>query len=548
MKRRNADLPAPASADSRPVIWTVSVSRLSRLLHDVTPEFDTRAQIENIHLGFEEAVTTLRGRLQRERCDVLIAAGSNGAYLKNRIDRPVVLVRPDGFDLMLALAQAHRVSSRIAVVTHQAEVPAFADFQDSFGLDIPQRAFATAEDARALVRELVAKGFKAIVGTGLAADLAEQAGVAGILMYSADTIRQAFENAIEMSRQMARAADAADAQSLRPRPGRGGGGRYTIGDLLGDSDPMAALREELRRFAASQRTVLITGDTGTGKELVAQAIHAGSPRRHGPFVAVNCGAIAESLLESELFGYEEGAFTGSRRGGHIGLMETAQGGTLFLDEIGEMPLALQTRLLRALEEREVLRVGASRPVPIDVRVLAATHGDLQAMTAAGRFRQDLYYRLNVLRLHLPPLRERGADITLLARHFLGTAIRGPAPEWSEPALRALRGHAWPGNVRELRNLVERVAVYAEQLDGPVDLALLRRCAPELFVSSRTPAVSPAAITQPVAAAPRRRRGIPPPRAELQRVLDRAGGDRQLAGQILGVSRTTLWRWLGAAGL
>jgi propionate catabolism operon transcriptional regulator len=426
-------------------------------------------------------------------------------------------------------------------------VPAFAEFQKSFGMDIAQRAFVTAEDARTQVRELIAEGCKVIVGTGMAADLAEQAGVVGMLLYSADTIRQAFETALEIARAVGTAESTAATAS---RAGRGGGGRYTLADLIGDSAPMQALRRELVQFAASDRTVLISGDTGTGKELVAQALHAGSARRRGPFVAVNCGAIAESLLESELFGYEEGAFTGSRRGGRVGLIETAHGGTLFLDEIGEMPLALQTRLLRALEEREVLRVGASRPVPVDVRVLAATHGDLAAMTAAGRFRSDLYYRLNVLRLHLPPLSGRGGDVEQLAEHFLRSALRGRAPGFSEPALRALRAHDWPGNVRELRNLVERLAVYCEGGSGPIDLPLLRRCAPEVFARGAV-AELPGAVAAPgvsrSAEPPRERRRRGPAKPEdLQRVLDRAGGDRQVAARMLGVSRTTLWRWLAGA--
>ncbi|TDU28393.1 propionate catabolism operon transcriptional regulator [Panacagrimonas perspica] len=548
MKRRNDSYVADDSGGSahRPVIWTVSVSRLSRLLQDVTPEFDTRARIENIHLGFDEAVTTLRGRMQRERCDVLIAAGSNGAYLKNRLDKPVVLVRPDGFDLMLALAQAHRISPNIGVLTHQTEVPAFDDFQKSFGLDIAQRAFETAEDARTQVRELVALGCTAIVGTGLAADLAEQAGVAGILLYSADTIRQAFESALEI----ARAVGSAETQAPSLRAGRGsGGGRYALSDLIGDSAVMRALRHDIVNFATSDRTVLISGDTGTGKELVAQSLHAGSPRRKGAFVAVNCGAIAESLLESELFGYEEGAFTGSRRGGRTGLMETAHGGTLFLDEIGEMPLALQTRLLRALEEREVLRVGASRAVPIDIRVIAATHGNLDAMAAAGRFRRDLYYRLNVLRLQVPKLIERGADIVQLARHFLEASLGEAAPEWTEAALDVLRAHAWPGNVRELRNLVDRVAVFCEGSTAPIDVALLRRCAPELLGGSHhseDARLTPSPEAEPKTSAARRRSSGPRP--DLRRVMERAGGDRQVAARILGVSRTTLWRWLRDAKL
>ena len=302
-----------ADDDPRPVIWTVSIARLSRLLHDVTPEFDRRARIENIHLGFEQAVTTLRGRMRRERCDVVIAAGSNGAYLRSRLDRPVVLVKPDGFDLLKALADARRAASRIGLLTHQTEVPGFTDFQRSFGLDVQQSAFLTAEEARAKVRELVADGCGAIVGTGMAADLAEQAGVAGILLYSADTVRQAIENALDIARAMEKVSPAG-----KPRGRRSAGGRYSASDLIGDSPAMQALRDDVERFAATDRTVLIHGQTGTGKELVAQALHSGSRRRKAPFVAVNCAAIAESLLESELFGYEEGAFTGDARAGISG--------------------------------------------------------------------------------------------------------------------------------------------------------------------------------------------------------------------------------------
>ncbi|MGH8517302.1 MAG: sigma-54 interaction domain-containing protein, partial [Panacagrimonas sp.] len=306
------------------------------------------------------------------------------------------------------------------------------------------------------------------------------------------------------------------------------------------SEPMHELRRSIRSFAPSDRTVLITGDTGTGKELVAQALHAASPRRKGPFVAVNCGAIAESLLESELFGYEEGAFTGSRRGGRTGLIETAHGGSLFLDEIGEMPLPLQTRLLRALEEREVLRVGASKPVPIDVRVIAATHGDLEQMTAAGRFRRDLYYRLNVLRLHLPPLAGRGEDIEQLALHFLRGALGATAAGFDDSALRVLRAHAWPGNVRELRNLVERLAVYCEDRSVPIGASLLRHATPELF---GTPPASGIQVI-PTSVPARGRRGRIDG-TDLRRALERAGGDRRIAAQLLGISRTTLWRRLAA---
>lgn len=541
---------APANPDFRkPVIWTVSVTRLSELLRDVTPEFDGRARIEPINLGFEEAVRHIRDRLAHEHCDVLIAAGSNGGYLKGRIGRPVVLVKPSGFDLMQSLTRARRLAPRVGVVTHETELPAFAEFQTSFGLKIDQRTFVTIEDARNCVAELAARGCKAIVGTGMVCDLAEQSGVAGILLYSAESIREAFENALDIAR-MIDGSDIEGAPLRRPPQRRSAGPhKYGLRNLQGTSPAMQQLRELVLRYGASDRTVLLTGATGTGKELVAHALHAASPRRGGPLVAVNCGAIAESLLESELFGYEEGAFTGSRRGGRTGLIEAADGGSLLLDEIGEMPLTLQTRLLRVLEEREVVRVGSSRPIPVDIRIIAATHCDLEAMVAQGQFRRDLYYRLNVLRLRLPELCERPEDVPLLAQAFLDQALGAAAPQLAPEAAEWLRAQRWMGNVRELRNLIDRLTVQASaaELTAPVSALLLRRCAPELDAAnafSPPPALSPPGSSEILPGASNDTKpAARPDAATLHRLLLQSGGDRQLLARQLGVSRTTLWRWL-----
>jgi len=238
-------------------------------------------------------------------------------------------------------------------------------------------------------------------------------------------------------------------------------------ELLGASAPMRELFALIERVAASSYSVLITGESGTGKELIARAIHATSPRRTGPFVPINAGAIPETLVESELFGHERGAFTGAstRRPGRA---ELANGGTLFLDEIGEFTPAVQVKLLRFLQEREIERVGGRERIPLDVRVVAATNADLPRAIAEGRFREDLYYRVNAVTLAAPPLRERGEDVLLLANAFLraarpdlaGKAARGFSPE----ALAALAAHAWPGNVRELENRVRRALVVAA---GPV---------------------------------------------------------------------------------
>ncbi|WP_293367928.1 propionate catabolism operon regulatory protein PrpR [Nevskia sp.] len=515
-----------------PAIWTVSVTRLSRLMQEVTPEFDGRALIDPIDLGFEEAVSHIRERLVVDDCDVVLSAGSNGEYLRNRIDKPIVLVRPDGFDLMQALTRARRHSSRIGIVSYGVELPAFSAFKQEFGLSIEQRAYTHTEEARDRVAELVGLGCGAIVGTGYVSELADRAGAVGILMYSPDSIRRAFEQAIDLARMLTNARSGVRRAATAPDS------RYSLRRLIGNSETMVALRDQVRLFGASDRTVLITGETGTGKELVAQALHGASPRRSAAFVAINCGAVAESLLESELFGYADGAFTGSRRGGRVGLIEAANGGTLFLDEIGEMPLALQTRLLRVLEEREVLRVGSVRATPIDVRVIAATHCELDNLVREGRFRRDLYYRLNVLRMSLAPLREHSDDVPLLLMGFLRAAGAG-AMVIDGPAQATLLRHDWPGNIRELRNLAERIAVlgHAASPLSALTRPLLLRCAPEMF----------AALTAPIAktlvsgehAVSRQR----PEPAALQALLQQHRGQRGAVAAALGVSRSTLWRWM-----
>lgn len=538
-------LPLPALRESadRPVIWTVSISRLFDLFRDITLEFDDRATIEPINLGFEDAVRHIRDRLATERCDAVIAAGSNGAYLKSRLPVPVVIAKASGFDVMRALARARKITPDIGLITYQESMPELAEFQDTFGIRIAQRTYATEEDARAQISELKAGGVKAIVGAGLITDLAEEAGLTGVFVYSAASIRQAFDDALEIARfthlESTRSRTHPIAGTLRARHG--------LNDLRGDSVAMQTLRRSIVLFARSPATVLIQGETGTGKELVAQALHRESPRAQPhaskPFVAVNCGAIAESLLESELFGYEEGAFTGSRRGGHAGLFEAAHRGTLFLDEIGDMPLPLQTRLLRVLEEREVVRVGGTRPIAVDVRIVSATHCDLEARVREGKFRADLFYRLGVLRLTLPPLRERPDDLAPLAEWCLKNALAalGMQPHANlhaevEACAPLFSSYAWPGNVREMRNLMQRLALFlaAEPLQALAPGFVLA-VAPELGGTAGAAAAMPL---------PDR---LPSPTPETaSRILACFDGDRAAAAQYLGISRTTMWRKLRQA--
>lgn len=235
--------------------------------------------------------------------------------------------------------------------------------------------------------------------------------------------------------------------------------RHTLESIVGESDVMKTLKKEAMRAAATQFPVLITGESGTGKELFAQGIHHASARRLHPFVRINCSAIPKDLLESELFGYEKGAFTGARSGGKPGKLELARHGTVFLDEIGDLPLAMQPKLLRVIEDKEFERIGGTALIRSDFRLIAATNQNLEEMLADRRFRKDLFYRLNVIPLHIPPLRERREDILPLAKHFLSqTAQEAFLPEITlDPdAEEALRNYSWPGNIRELSNVLERV--------------------------------------------------------------------------------------------
>jgi propionate catabolism operon transcriptional regulator len=397
-----------------------------------------------------------------------------------------------------------------------------------------------------------------VVGAGLITDLAEQAGMLGVFVYSAASIRSAFDDALELAR-LTRLESARNVPALRGNA-RTRNERGT--ELRGASAAMAGVRQHVVLYARSPATVLIEGETGTGKELAAQTLHQHSDRANGPFVAVNCGALAESLLEAELFGHEDGAFTGARRGGRPGLFEAARHGTLFLDEIGEMPLALQTRLLRVLEEREVMRVGGIKAVAIDVRIVSATHCDLQARVASGAFRADLFYRLAVLRLPLPALRAHAEDCVTLAvwcltaaLAALGAAVPPNLAAEVQACEALLRGYAWPGNVRQLRNVMERAALFlsAQPLQS-LTPAFLQRIAPELSAPSGTAphtmltltppretstAATTAALSAPTPAAPEPAPGT----VDLGEVLARHHGDRAAAARALGISRTTLWRRL-----
>jgi len=621
-----------------PRIWAVGISKLRDLYRDIAAEYDGIADLRIVPLGYEDAVQEVENAGDA-RPDVVVAAGSNGSYLKARISVPVVLVNPTGFDVMHALARARREGDSVGLVMHGETPSELKRFFRAFGAHVECASYLAAEDAEACVLDLRDRGVEAIVGPGLVTELAEKAGMKSVFLYSRASVQGAFETALEVARAtlgetqrrrrldqvlqhlrdgvIALTADGriealsgkmADMLRLAPsqavgkrlldlapevasavpkEPGesletvRGASyvvhrsawgdasaasgsiitfqesvalqrmdrsvrarqrapqlvARYRIEDLSGTCEAIEQVRQRARRYARSDATVLIRGESGTGKELVAQGIHTESTRREFAFVALNCGAFPETLLESELFGYEEGAFTGARRGGKAGLIESAHRGTIFLDEIGEMPMPLQSRLLRVLQEREVVRLGSTEPLQVDVRVVAATHRGLGERVNAGQFRADLYYRLNILNLALPPLRERSSDIAGLAARLLWQTGRVVSVDVAhavlEPAMPMLVAYRWPGNVRELQNVIERIAVELDEMPGMrVTPELLRSIAPELQEDEA--ASGPETLKQ-------RSRKIEAD--EIRAMLDSFGGDREKVAQALGISKTTLWRKL-----
>lgn len=685
-------------AGDRLRIVAVGFHGLRDLLEELAPQYSTIAEVLVLDKAYSDAVADIAAMRVIHPVDAVVSAGSNGSYLRQHLDLPVVLVKAGGLDIMRGLARASRHASRVALVTYGDVAPEVRHFCDTFGLSVALRSYTTEEDAETCVQALMAQGVEAIVAPGLVVDLARACGLEGVLLYSQGAVREAMDDAIEVARisrleasrreklntilgklkdgvvavnmderietinpsmealigQPAtqligqRLGEVSRALSLQStlrsgetesehveqvggktvvvtrmpiiEQGRQTGAvlvcqdpvaiqrldrnlrsraqpranitKYSLDHLVGQSRAITEVRARALTCAQSGATVLIIGESGTGKELLAQGIHHASARRNQPFVAINCAAFPESLLESELFGYVEGAFTGSSRGGKTGLFEAAHTGTIFLDEIGEMPPSLQTRLLRVLQEKEVLRLGATEPTPVDVRIIAATHRDLNAQVQAGAFRRDLFYRLNILLIKLPPLRERKDDLPLLARHLQEKVAqrlkyRKPGDDSIVATIVDVSQHYdWPGNIRELENLIERTLVFRlPSLSSGITADELLGIAPELFAK---PAVNMPEGEEPVngllqadrhesagyetarhggnlhgagrqgsnagrgdntgdAIAPMtqvlRHRRSAAELAHIRSVLDACHGNREAAAARLNISRTTLWRKL-----
>ena len=382
-------------------------------------------------------------------------------------------------------------------------------------------------DGLALLRGLLERlpGLPVVIMTAFGSiDTAVQAIASGAVDYlskpmDVEEIRATVRKALGRS---------AEAQAALPVAGE------ELGGVVGRSPAMVEVYKTIARVAPGRSTVLILGESGTGKELVARAIHANSPRRKRPFVAVDCGALTETLLESELFGHVRGAFTDAHAA-RKGLFVQASGGALFLDEIGDLPLALQAKLLRALQTRSVRPVGANDEVPFDVNLIAATNRDLESAVEEGRFREDLYFRINVIHVEMPPLRARGGDVLLLAQHFVdryaaqaGKRVTGLSPEAAERLL----AYVWPGNVRELENCIERaIALTRHETIGLDDLPEKIRGFQRSHVLVAGDDPSELAPLEEVE------------RRYVLRVMEAVGGSKTLAARVLGIGRKTLYRKL-----
>ena len=506
-----------STASALPVIWTASVSRLSGLLADVALEYADRARFHAIDLAFEQAHRVIDERLHREHCDVVVAGGANAAFLRGRLQVPLVTVQASGFDLIGALTRARRIHPAVGLVTHAGDLPDVAPFAQAYGLALEHRSFDTREEARDCVADLKAHGVGVIVGTGMAIDFAEANALPGVLLYSADAVRRSFDQALALAQP--------DPDTLPGPVPRRGGRKPARQALLGDSPAMHALRQQLALAAPQAMPVLICGESGTGKGLIARQLHAASAR-NGRLHTLSCSGLDGASLEAEL-----GPGAAGQRNP---LLDAASAGSLLLDNVDELPLPLQGRLLRLLDATAHAR---SHSGGRDVRILASCSTPLARLVEQGLFRADLYHRLAGMPLAVPALRERGQDAALLLDHYL--AVGGPVVPLAAPARDTLLAQPWPGNVRQLRNLAERIALYWRQRPiGAVENHHLQLWLPELF-SAMPPAPLTAAATPPAGR---------PDAASLHQQWRRMGGDRQRLMQHYQVSRTTLWRWLRNAGL
>jgi propionate catabolism operon transcriptional regulator len=517
-----------SSAGSQKVrVLIIGYRRFSELINAVMPEFEDEAEVtivESVASGNTEYHTLVA----RHAPDVVASAGSNAAYLNATLPVPVISQPVTDTDIVEALAKARRIASDVHLFSYQPEhAPLPRLFNSLPGLldvEFTHHPYSTSSQAAEMLELAIAEHDPGvIVGPSYTCHMAEQRGLPSILVYSKESARGMLREAIDAGRSQI-------------GHHRGETAPAWLEEFVIRSDSMERLAALADTYARSPGAVLIEGESGTGKEHITKEIHRRSEYSDGPLVAVNCGSIPNELFESELFGYVEGAFTGTRRGGRVGLIEQANGGVLYLDEVGEMPASQQVKLLRVLQEKRIRPVGSNREIPLDFKVVAATNRDLRDAVASGRFRDDLYYRLNVFSLKLPPLRERPDDIAAIARYYLRqygnqydvSVDLAAAYASVEDAFNA---YSWPGNVRELQNFVERLVVNCAARAGvPLEPVDIERILPELFLPRPRSDAASGSLREQEARA-------------IRTAMLKFNGDRNRVAESLGISTTTLWRRL-----
>jgi transcriptional regulator with PAS, ATPase and Fis domain len=511
-----------------------------------------------VRYGFLAEAARIAPKLVRRGAQVLISRGVTTVSLRDlNLQVPVLDLPMFEFDLLSPLIQAREIDDRVAFFGFPQIQNTARNLAHLLGLRLDSFETTSGRLLRQGLNTASQMGYKVILGNSFTVEHGRKLGMQGFsLLTSEETLRMTVaearrtleiltrERQWERSRQsvkglgrhaVAGAAPGHEGGSLtlnaRDVYQRGLTAPRVLDDIVHESPVMRQSVIAARRAALSDAPLLIMGATGTGKELFAQGVHNASFRRHGPFVPVSCGALPEALIESELFGYADGAFTNARKGGKPGLFEMADSGTLFLDEIGELPLPMQAKLLRFMDEQRYMRLGGDRMIRTNVRVISATHRDLPKMAEQGTFRPDLLYRLGMLLLKVPPLPARRQDIPLLVHHFavrISSRLGLPGPKFSERAMAVLREYDFPGNVRELLCILERAITNARSvLIGEEDVI------PHL---ERQPDVLPTPL-QALRTAPRT------DLAGILAELERCDGNRRLAARRLGISYTTLWRRL-----
>lgn len=512
-------------------VLVIGFRKFSELVNALLPEFEAEANITLVESVASEQTDYTR-LVARHQPDVIVSAGSNAAYLQATQNIPVVGQPVTPIDIIEAITRGLKISSNVHVFLYAnaldgQDLARLWSAIDALQMGVQLSTYKTTGEASEKLLMALAKSDSpgVVVGPSYICSLAEQRDARAILLYSSSSARTMLRNAIDVATDhMADAASASDSSNIK------------AGVFVNESAEMNSVLKMAQNVARAPGSVLIYGESGTGKEYLARQIYEASDYSAGKFVPVNCGAIPIELFESELFGYVEGAFTGAKKGGKTGLIEQANGGVLFLDEIGEMPLLQQVKLLRVLQDRKVRPLGGAREIEVDFKLIAATNRDLSAAAKAGDFRQDLFYRINVFSLRIPPLRERRDEILPLMKQYLGfyTQLHGLIPmdhRVIEMLSDVLLAYSWPGNIRELQNFVERLI--ANSMDMPSQPAELRR-----FLLTVLPEIVQPTSDVVEGGAIRRNE-----QQAIEEAMRRFGNNKTQVASYLGISKSTLWRRL-----